>query len=53
MGTLTRRGLVNAVVRHGETPMGYPKYMTDEQLAVFGFAVSPDNPTFGQRRNAS
>ena len=30
--------------------MGYPKYMTDEQLAVFGFAVSADNPTLATHK---
>ena len=28
--------------------MGYPSYMDDEQLAVFGFAVMPDNPTLAK-----
>ena len=30
--------------------MGYPKYMNDEQLAVYGFAVSLDNPTLAAHK---
>lgn len=30
--------------------MGYPKYMTDEELLVFGFAVCPDNPCLARHK---
>ena len=30
--------------------MGYPKYMTDEELFAFGFAVSPDNPSLARHK---
>ncbi len=30
--------------------MSYPKYMTDEQLAAFGFRVLEDNPTMAEHR---
>ena len=30
--------------------MSYPKYMTDEELAAFGFRVSDDNPTLAKHK---
>jgi ssDNA-binding Zn-finger/Zn-ribbon topoisomerase 1 len=30
--------------------VGFPKYMTDEELFAFEFAVSPDNPTFARHK---
>ena len=30
--------------------MSYPKYMNDEQLLAFGFAVCPDNPMMAEHK---